>query len=56
MKTYSIFIKIPTFEDKRGFLTVVEDLLPFSIKEFIGFMDLTKTSAEDTDTKLQDKL
>ena len=32
MKTHSKIIKIPTFEDKRGFLTVVEDLLPFSIK------------------------
>ena len=32
MKTYSKIIKIPTFEDKRGFLTVVENLLPFSIK------------------------
>ena len=32
MKTHSKIIKIPTFEDKRGFLTVVENLLPFSIK------------------------
>ena len=32
MKNHSKFIKIPTFEDERGFLTVIEDTLPFKIE------------------------
>ena len=32
MKNYSKIIEIPTFEDERGFLTVMEDLLPFKIE------------------------
>ena len=32
MKKHSKIIKIPTFEDNRGFLTVMEDILPFKIK------------------------
>ena len=32
MKNYSKIIEIPTFEDNRGFLTVMEDILPFNIK------------------------
>ena len=32
MKDYSKIIKIPTFEDERGLLTVMEDILPFKIK------------------------
>ena len=32
MKKYSKIIDIPTFEDERGFLTVMEDILPFNIK------------------------
>ena len=32
MKNYSKIIEIPTFEDERGFLTVMEDILPFNIE------------------------
>ena len=32
MKNYSKIIEIPTFEDERGFLTVMENTLPFEIK------------------------
>ncbi len=32
MKNYSKIIKIPTFENEKGFLTVMEDMLPFQIK------------------------
>ena len=32
MRKKSKIIRIPTFEDERGFLSVMEDLLPFSIK------------------------
>ena len=32
MKKHSKIIEIPTFEDERGFLTVIEDTLPFKIK------------------------
>ena len=32
MKNYSKIIKIPTFENEKGFLTVMEDILPFQIK------------------------
>ena len=32
MKKYSKIIKIPTFADEKGFLTVMEDILPFPIK------------------------
>ena len=32
MKNNSKIIEIPTFEDERGFLTVMEDLLPFKIE------------------------
>ena len=32
MKNYSKIIRIPTFEDERGFLTVMEDILPFNIE------------------------
>ena len=32
MKFRNRIIKIPTFKDERGFLTVLEDLLPFTIK------------------------
>ena len=32
MKKNSKIIEIPTFEDDRGFLTVMEDILPFDIK------------------------
>ncbi len=32
MKNHSKIIKIPTFEDEKGFLTVMEDILPFQIK------------------------
>ena len=32
MKNKSKIIEIPTFEDERGFLTVMEDLLPFKIE------------------------
>ena len=32
MKKQSQIIEIPTFKDERGFLTVMEDLLPFSIQ------------------------
>ena len=32
MKKHSKIIEIPTFEDDRGFLTVMEDILPFDIK------------------------
>ena len=32
MEKYSKFIKIPTFEDERGLLTVMEDILPFNIE------------------------
>ena len=32
MENYSKIIKIPTFEDERGFLTVMENILPFNIK------------------------
>ena len=32
MKNISKIIEIPTFEDERGFLTVMEDILPFNIE------------------------
>ena len=32
MKNLSKIIEIPTFQDERGFLTVMEDILPFQIK------------------------
>ena len=32
MKNYSKIIEIPTFKDERGFLTVMEDILPFKIE------------------------
>jgi len=32
MKKHSKIIEIPTFQDERGFLTVIEDILPFKIK------------------------
>ena len=32
MKNHSKIIRIPTFEDERGFLTVMEDILPFNIE------------------------
>ncbi len=32
MKNYSKIIKIPTYADERGLLTVMEDILPFKIK------------------------
>ena len=32
MKNYSKIIKIPTYSDERGLLTVMEDILPFKIK------------------------
>ena len=32
MKNHSKIIRIPTFEDERGFLTVMEDILPFKIE------------------------
>ena len=32
MKNYSKIIKIPTYSDERGLLTVMEDILPFEIK------------------------
>ena len=32
MKNYSKIIEMPTFEDERGFLTVMENLLPFKIE------------------------
>ena len=32
MKNHSKILKIPTFEDERGFLTVMEDILPFKIE------------------------
>ena len=32
MVNYSKIIEIPTFEDERGFLTVMEDILPFKIE------------------------
>ena len=32
MRNYSKIIKIPTYSDERGLLTVMEDILPFEIK------------------------
>lgn len=32
MNNYSKIIKIPTYSDERGLLTVMEDILPFEIK------------------------
>ena len=32
MKNHSKIINIPTYEDERGLLTVMEDILPFKIK------------------------
>ena len=32
MKKYSKIIEIPTFKDERGFLTVIENILPFKIE------------------------
>ena len=32
MKNHSKIIRIPTFEDERGFLTVMENILPFNIE------------------------
>ena len=32
MKNYSKIIEIPTFEDERGILTVMENILPFRIE------------------------
>ena len=32
MKNHSKIIRIPTFEDERGFLTVMEDILPFKVR------------------------
>ena len=32
MKNYLKIIKIPTFENEKGFLTVMEDILPFQVK------------------------
>ena len=32
MKNHSKILEIPTFEDERGFLTVMEDILPFKIE------------------------
>ena len=32
MRNYSKIIKIPTYSDERGLLTVMEDILPFKIK------------------------
>jgi dTDP-4-dehydrorhamnose 3,5-epimerase-like enzyme len=32
MKNLSKILEIPTFQDERGFLTVMEDILPFQIK------------------------
>ena len=32
MKETSKIIEIPTFEDERGFLTVMEDILPFNVR------------------------
>ncbi len=37
MKKHSKIIEIPTFEDDRGFLTVMEDILPFNIKRVDWF-------------------
>ena len=33
MKNHSKIIHIPTYEDERGLLTVIEDILPFKIKK-----------------------
>lgn len=35
------FIDLPTFEDERGNLTVVEKILPFDIKRFYYIYDVT---------------
>ena len=32
MKNHSKIIEIPTYEDERGFLTFIEDILPFKIE------------------------
>ena len=32
MKNHSKILEIPTFEDERGFLTFIEDILPFKIE------------------------
>ena len=32
MKNHSKIIEIPTFKDERGFLTVIEDILPFKVE------------------------
>ena len=34
-------IDLPTFEDERGSLTVIEKLLPFDIKRFYCIYDVT---------------
>ena len=33
------FIELPTFGDKRGKLTIVEDILPFKVKRFYYIYD-----------------
>jgi len=35
------FLDLPTFEDERGNLTVVENVLPFDIKRFYHIYDVT---------------
>tara|TARA_A100001011_G_scaffold42597_1_gene40191 strand:- start:304 stop:672 length:369 start_codon:yes stop_codon:yes gene_type:complete len=39
MKNHSKILKIPTFEDERGFLTVMENTLPFEIKRIYWIYD-----------------
>jgi len=44
MKNYSKIIKIPTFEDERGLLTVMEDILPFQVKRIYWIYGADKKS------------
>ena len=44
MKNYSKIIEIPTFKDERGFLTVMEDILPFKIERIYWIYGADKQS------------
>ena len=56
MNNYSKIIKIPTYSDERGFLTVMENILPFKIERIYWIYGADKQIEEDTGTKLPNKL
>ena len=44
MKNSSKIIEVPTFEDERGFLTVMEDILPFEVRRIYWIYGADKQS------------